>query len=122
MEDCPRHALGFVGQSYLWPNGYLFGNVDLVTLAGIPRDTARHEGRSGSSLSDGNQSTGRARLAVYRGGRRVSGLAILRGGGLQRKEPLVDCHARHHQLPATLEFSAASGERHQRYSAVPAER
>ena len=55
---------------------------------------SRREGRGGPPLPPGDQPAHRPRLALHGRRRGLPGLALLRGGGVQRQEPLVDRRCR----------------------------
>src|SRR5215472_7374379 len=65
VADAFVHAVGFFGEPLVRPSGDFVGDVDVAALAGIPGDSARYESGSGPAFPGGDQSTDRARLAVF---------------------------------------------------------
>jgi DNA-binding FadR family transcriptional regulator len=58
-------AVGELGEPSLWQQRDVGGDVYVAAFAGVSRDSVGHEGRSGSSLSDGSQPDHRSWLAVF---------------------------------------------------------
>ena len=104
-----HHALGDVGEPPLRPSGDFQRDLDLAAFAGISRHAARYEGGGRPAFPAGRQSTGGARLAVYAALRARARLALLRGGGVQPAQPVVDRDAGHHDLPAAHQLDLAAG-------------
>ena len=87
------YAMGDFGKPCLWPASDVVRDMDVAAFAAVSRDAAGHEGRGGHIFSAGHQSVCGARLALFAGFGRRSGLLVLCGGGLQRSQSLVDCDA-----------------------------
>src|SRR5215470_7920008 len=102
-------AVGFLREPFVREAGYIFGDLDVAALAGLPRQPARYEGGGGPTLPAGDQSIDRPRLALHARGRRVSGLAVLRGRGIRREQSLVDCDARRYGLFTANQLLDATG-------------
>src|SRR5258705_13848144 len=109
MESSARSTLGIFSEPSVQPPNLIFGNVDLVALANLPRDATRHESRGRHSFPAGNQSTNRTRLALLCTRHRVPGLALLCGGSFRGKKSVVDCDARHCEISAAHQLHDATG-------------
>ena len=94
----------------------------MAPLAVVHGNAPRHESRGRPAFPAGHQPAHRARLAVHRRRRRRSRMALLRGRGLQRQEPLVDRHARRRAVPAARQFPHAPGQAGKRHRVLPPER
>ena len=121
VEDASRLAMGGLHRPPLQPAGHLLRDVDVAAFAGVQGHAPRRQGRGGSPLPPGDQPAHRPRLAVHGRRRGVPGLAVLRGRGVQREEPLVDRDARPRTLPPARQFPAAPGPAGQRRRPVPAD-
>ena len=122
VEDRSRVALGGLDRPSLRSAGHLVGDLDVAALARLPGHAARHEGRGRPALPAGHQPAHRPRLAVHGRRRRLPGLAVLRGGRVQREEPVVDRDARPGPLPAAGQLPAAPGSAGERRRRLPADR
>jgi len=108
VETVFDDALGIVGQPSIWSSRDLKRDMDVASLAGVPCHAARYESGGRPALPTGRESVGGARLAVYSAFGSGAGLAVLRGGGIQSAQPVVDRDAGHHDLPAACELALAA--------------
>ncbi len=115
-------AVGGIGQPFVRAAGDVVGNVDVAAFAGVSGDAARYEGGSGSAFSARDQSAHRAWLAVFAAGSGRAGLALLRRGGVQQPQPVVDRDAGYHEIFAAGELAAAAGAAGQRRGGLSAYR
>ena len=84
------HALGHIGKPRIRPASDVVGDVDVAAFAAVPRDATRYEGRGRHVFPAGHQSARGPRLAVFAGLGGRARLVVLRGGGLQQSQSLVD--------------------------------
>src|ERR1039458_10638574 len=110
MAPLLHHALGHLRQPLIWEPGEFLRDVDLAAFARVSGHAAGYESRGRPALPAGSESAGGARLAVHPAWSARAGLAVLRGGGVQSAQPLVDRDAGYCNLHAAHQVDLAAGD------------
>src|ERR1019366_4414338 len=121
MAPLLHHALGHFRQPLIWKPGEFLRDVDLAAFARVSGHPTGHESRGRPALFAGGESAGGARLAVHPAWSARARLEVLRGGGLQSAQPVVDRDAGHCHLHAAHQLDLAAGNAGHRCCGLPAD-